>query len=74
MGDKRDKVEANDLPDALKRWQERDPTKDADKTTKAFFVSADDIKANGYDLSINRYKEMVYEEEEYDSPKEKPSA
>ena len=25
---------------------------------------------NKYDLSINRYKEIVYQEEEYDPPKE----
>ena len=30
----------------------------------------DEIKENGYDLSINRYKEIVYEEIEYDSPDE----
>ena len=41
-----------------------------DKTQKAFLVSADDIRANKYDLSINRYKEVVYEEEEYDDPKD----
>ena len=40
-----------------------------DKTQKAFLVSADDIRANKYDLSINRYKEVVYEEEEYEDPK-----
>ena len=28
-----------------------------------------EIKDNGYDLSINRYKEVVYEEVQYDPPK-----
>ena len=37
---------------------------------KHFFVPAEDIRANKYDLSINRYSETVYEEEEYDPPKE----
>jgi len=32
-------------------------------------VPKDEIKENGYDLSINRYKEIVYEEVEYDPPK-----
>jgi type I restriction enzyme M protein len=27
-----------------------------------------DIAANDYDLTINRYKEVVYEEVEYDAP------
>ena len=40
-----------------------------DKTAKAFVVDAADIKANKYDLSINRYKEVVYEEEVYEAPK-----
>ena len=41
-----------------------------DKTQKAFIVSADDIRANKYDLSINRYKEVVYQQEEYEDPKD----
>ncbi len=28
----------------------------------------DEIKSNSYDLSINRYKEIEYEEVEYDPP------
>ena len=40
-----------------------------DKTQKAFIVNAEEIKTNKYDLSINRYKEVVYEEEVYEAPK-----
>ena len=29
----------------------------------------DEIKENGYDRSISRYKEMEYEEVEYEKPK-----
>ncbi|PHS64304.1 MAG: N-6 DNA methylase [Thalassobium sp.] len=72
---------SNDLPYAIKQWKQYmagrlasdagRPTSDefSDKTQKAFIVSADDIRANKYDLSINRYKEVVYEEEQYDDPK-----
>lgn len=60
--------EKNDLPDMLKRWQDRDPNKDTDKTAQHFFVDAEDIKRNKYDLSINRYKEVVYEEEAFEPP------
>ena len=35
-----------------------------DRTQKAFTVPKDELKANKYDLSINRYKEVVYEEEQ----------
>jgi type I restriction enzyme M protein len=68
LDDKRDKTEVNDLPNVLKRWKERDPTKDVDKTSKAFFVSAEEIKGNKFDLSLSRYKEVVYEQETYDPP------
>ncbi|NLZ18570.1 MAG: N-6 DNA methylase [Desulfobulbaceae bacterium] len=70
LDDKRTEVEENDLPNMLERWQQRDPKQDNDRTKKHFFVAAADIRANKYDLSINRYKETVYEEEQYDPPKE----
>jgi len=70
LDDKREKTEANDLPDVLKRWKSRDASKDTDRTAKAFFVPAEDIRNNKYDLSLSRYKEVVYEEETYDPPKE----
>ena len=72
---------SNDLPDTISKWKtyrslvesKADAAqiehKFGDKTRKAFLVSADDIRANKYDLSINRYKEVVYEEEEYEDPK-----
>ncbi|MFK0572237.1 class I SAM-dependent DNA methyltransferase, partial [Endozoicomonas sp.] len=41
-----------------------------DRTQKAFVVPKDKLKTNKYDLSINRYKEVVYQEEQYEPPKE----
>ncbi len=70
LDDKREVIDENDLPDLVKRWKERDPQKDTDRTQKAFFVHVMDIMENKYDLSINRYKKTVYEEEKYDSPLE----
>jgi len=71
LDDKREpQPDKDDLPDMLTRWQQRDPKKDSDRTRKHFFVTADQIRENKYDLSINRYKETVYEEERYDPPKE----
>lgn len=68
LDDKREPVAENDLPDCLGRWLSRDPKKDMDRTSKAFFVAASEIKEAGYDLSLSRYKERVYEEEDYDPP------
>ena len=71
LDDKRDpQPDKNDLPDMLCRWQKRDTKKDVDRTKKYFFVSAKDIRENKYDLSISRYKGTVYEEEQYDPPRE----
>jgi type I restriction enzyme M protein len=70
LDDKRDEIEANDLPDCLKAWRCRDPKRDTDRTQKAFFVPANDIREANYDLSLSKYKERVYEEQEYDPPKE----
>jgi type I restriction enzyme M protein len=41
----------------------------SDRTSQSFLVPFKDIKENDWDLSINRYKEIVYEEVIYDEPK-----
>lgn len=68
LDDKRDKIDKTDLPDILEKWKDREKNKENDRKAKHFFVPVDEIKENGYDLSINRYKEIVYEEIQYDSP------
>lgn len=40
----------------------------SDRTSQSFLVPFKDIAANDWDLSINRYKEIVYEEVGYDAP------
>ena len=58
----------SDLPDILARWQKLDAEKDRKRTDPSFFVPKSEIAENDYDLSINRYKEVVYEAIEYDPP------
>lgn len=74
LDDKRTPIKDNDLPSLVAEFKARDKAQaagdDNDKTQQAFWVSKDDIADNKYDLSINRYKEVVYEEEKYDPPKE----
>ena len=70
LDDKRDKIDRNDIPDILKSWSVREKVKEDDRKAKHFFIPVNEIKDNNYDLSINRYKEIVYEEIEYDSPQE----
>ena len=69
LDDKREKIDDNDLPDLVKRWITKNPKKDTERTEQSFFVPAEEIRENKYDLSLNRYKEFVYEEEEYDPPR-----
>ncbi len=70
LDDKRQEVKANDLPDIVKRWHHRDAEADRARTEQSFLVPKEEIAANDYDLSINRYKEIAYEEVQYDSPHE----
>ncbi|MBK1829607.1 N-6 DNA methylase [Verrucomicrobiaceae bacterium R5-34] len=60
----------NDLPDLIETWKNRDNDKGSPRTTKHFFVPVDEIRKNKYDLSLNRYKEIEYEEVEYDKPQD----
>ena len=62
-------VKDNDLPDCVARFRKKNPKKDKDRASKYFFVKAAEIRAQKYDLSFNRYKEVVHEEAEYESPK-----
>jgi type I restriction enzyme M protein len=70
LDDKRDKIDDDDLPDILKRWQNLDKESDRARTDQSFLVPKDEIASNDYDLSINQYKVPIYEEVHYDPPKQ----
>jgi type I restriction enzyme M protein len=63
------KHENNNIPDLLNRWKNVEREVDRQRTDQSFLVPVEEIRENGYDLSINRYKEIVHEEVEYDPPK-----
>ena len=69
LDDKRQEVKENDLPDALERWRKRDGKKDTDLTAKHFVVPVGEIREKGFDLSINRYKEVREDSVGHESPK-----
>jgi type I restriction enzyme M protein len=53
----------NNLPDVLARWQQRETSeRDNARTAQSFTVPKAEIAATGYDLSLNRYKEVVHEQ------------
>jgi len=69
LDDKRSKLAGyGDLQDIVARFHGRDAAKDVDRTAKWFCVPLADIEAEGYDLSLSRYKEDVFEEVEYEKP------
>ena len=70
LDDKRNPIEDNDINDIVERFSNLDKEVDRKRIEQSFFVTVEEIRDNGYDLSINRYKEIEYEEVHYDSPQE----
>ena len=68
LDDKRTKIEEDDIPDIINRFHNLENEANRKRTDQSFFVDKKEIVENGYDLSINRYKEIVYEKVEYDDP------
>jgi type I restriction enzyme M protein len=63
--------EKNNLPDCLSRWRQRkDSERERERTEQSFCVPKEEIAAKGYDLSLNRYKELLHEEVEHRPPLE----
>ena len=60
----------NNLPDVLARWNAREAEKGRARTEQSFMVPKAEIAAAGYDLSLNRYKEVVHDEVEHRPPRE----
>ena len=76
LDDKRSPVAENDIPDIIEKFHARNAevlaAKSAkegesadDRTGKSFFVPKEEIAANDYDLSINKYKKTEYKPVEY---------
>ena len=69
LDDKRSPQPDNsDLADILTRWRNREAERKRTRTDQSFLVPKAEIERNEYDLSVNRYKEVQYEEVEHDPP------
>ena len=68
LDDKRQEITENDIPDIIQRFDNLENEVDRKRTEQSFFVDVQEIIDNGYDLSINKYKEIEYEEVEYAHP------
>lgn len=65
LDDKRTEVKENDIPDIIARFHNRAAEKDRARTEQSFMVPKAEIAENGYDLSINKYKQVEYVPVEY---------
>jgi len=70
LDDKRDRNDKSDIPDIILNWNKREKSEKNDRKAKFFFVPVEEIKSNDYDLSLNKYKEVIYNEIEYETPDE----
>jgi len=68
LDDKRNPIEANDISDIVARFHKLTEETTRSRIDKSFLVPVAEIRDNKYDLSINRYKEVVYEEKVYENP------
>ncbi|MCC7570319.1 type I restriction-modification system subunit M [Candidatus Micrarchaeota archaeon] len=65
-----DKHEDNNLPDIIERYHNLEAEEKRERTDQSFLVPVEEIRDTAYDLSVNRYKEIEYEETEYKKPVE----
>ena len=65
LDDKRSPIADNDIPDIVARFHSREAEKARKRTEQSFLVPKQEIVDNGYDLSINKYKQTEYVPVEY---------
>ncbi|VVB77531.1 N-6 DNA Methylase [uncultured archaeon] len=65
LDDKRNEIKNNDIPEILEKFEKRNKEDNQDRSKKYFFIPIDEIKANDWDLSINKYKEEKLNEVVY---------
>ena len=65
LDDKRSPIADNDIPDIVTRFHNRDAERERQRTDQSFLVPRQEIVDNGYDLSINKYKQTEYVPVEY---------
>ena len=65
LDDKRGEIAENDIPDIIDRFHNLEREADRKRTEQSFLVPKQEIVDNGYDLSVNKYKEIEYVPVEY---------
>jgi type I restriction enzyme M protein len=70
LDDQRKPTKDNDIVDIIARYQNRQNEHVRSRTEQSFLVPLAEIQQNNWDLSINRYKQVVYEQVQHDRPLE----
>ena len=71
LDDKREPLaDGGNIEDIVQRFTHMEEEMERPRTAQSFLVPVDEIRANGYDLSINKYKEIEYVPQEYPHPQE----
>lgn len=68
LDQKRDEVKENDIPDVIARFKNLQGEEGRTRKEQSFLVPVEEIRANDYDLSINKYKEVERVKVEYEKP------
>ena len=68
LDQKRNEVAENDIPDVIVRFHNLAAEEERTRKEQSFLVPVDEIREKGYDLSMNKYKEVEREVVEYDAP------
>lgn len=68
LDQKRTPCAENDIPDVIARWDNLAAEENRTRKDQSFFVPVEEIRANDYDLTFNKYKEVERKVVEYDAP------
>ncbi|WP_336883751.1 class I SAM-dependent DNA methyltransferase [Priestia koreensis] len=68
LNDHRTPTEDNDIPDIIARYNNLDVEIERTRKDQSFFVPVEEIREKGYDLSINKYKEVEHKVMSFDTP------
>lgn len=68
LDQKRTPCDANDIPDVIARWNNLAEEESRTRKDQSFLVSVDEIRANDYDLTFNKYKEVERVRVEHEAP------
>jgi type I restriction enzyme M protein len=68
LDDKRGQIADNDIPDIIARFHNLEAEESRTRKEQSFLVPVEEIREKGYDLSINKYKEIEREVVVYEAP------